>query len=200
MQRSLSISCHAQKHPMPKRFLYFAIAIALISCRKEKSETPTDPPSQPINNSVPMQQHATWTAIPFKTDYTIQLPAEYQGIGMAGIEGNIFIKRRTDTTVTFKYGFCNSLRCNDFGATLKNPAPASVEYRNGNFAITLDKRLAFHNSDSQRVAILYYSGEQYAHGKLYWNENGVFKDALEIFYISARHQEVLDIIKTIKRK
>jgi hypothetical protein len=187
---------------MPKRVLYLILAIALVACKKEKTEAETETENPAVGEpaSVSMQQNTTWTTIPFKTNYTIQFPLNYTGVGMAGFEGNVFTKRRDDTTVVFKYTFCNGLRCNDFGGTLKSPAPATVEYRNGNLIVPLDKRLAFHNADSQRVAILYYVDWDYALGKLYWKENGEFREALDIMFTKARYPEVVEILKTIKRK
>jgi hypothetical protein len=164
--------------------------ILTISCKKEATNT----------NSITLSQNSDWTTLEFKNNYTIQFPADYFGEGRIGFEGNIFRKEKNDSSVVFSYDYCSPLFCQDFGDTLFQSFPNSINIKINDITITLNQESIFHDSSSSQTAILYYNDKDNAHARLYWKDNGMYKQVLEVAFNYSRLQEVLDIIKTIKEK
>ncbi len=148
----------------------------------------------------------SWTTINFKTNYTIQVPSGFKGIGMAGFEGNTFSKYSNDTTVILEYGYCNDLFCNDFGDTFPTNMPVSIIVKDiSNNLIRLDKIQRF-CQNAETIGVLYYSNDTISNNKLYWNsrlywkDNGLFKQAMQIKFPASELETAKGIIKTIKSK
>jgi hypothetical protein len=176
---------------MKKQICWLFLIIAIVACKKDIGN----------NDRIPLSQNPNWTTIPFKRYYTIQFPGNYVGDGMLGYEGNFFFKGRNDATVDFKYNYCSSTYCLDFGDSIDNfPKPNSIDISFNNEVVVLDRKARFFDDSGSGLAILYYNNKANAHGKLYWKDENKFKAALDINYDFSRHQEVLDIIKTIKAK
>ncbi len=145
-----------------------------------------------------MEQNTSWTAEDFKTDYTIQFPADYEGNGMVGFEGNIFSKNKTDNTITFSYFYCDGLWCADFGQdTLADPPPTSLTIPTTAGNLTLSEKVEFCDGNDEVLAILYHNTEPTSGGRLYMKQGSDFLEALDITYDANSFQEVVDIIKTI---
>jgi hypothetical protein len=141
-----------------------------------------------------------WITISFKSDYTIQIPDGFEGIGMAGFEGNTFSKYSADNTIYLSYAYCNGLFCYDFGDALGNSVPESVEVKNNSGAlISLNKKEYFYK-DSEVEGILYYSDDKISRGRLFWNDSGSLKAALEIDFNLSDIEDVSKIIGSIKAK
>jgi hypothetical protein len=165
---------------MKKLILFTAIFTFLIACE---------------NNS-----DNSWVKIDFKSNYTIQIPEGFVGLGMNGFEGNTFSKHSTDNKINLTYAYCNGLFCSDFGDPLTNPAPVSIQVMN-NYSqlITLDKiKYFYQNSDT--TGVLYYSNNDIAIGRLFWKDDNILKTALEIDFNYSEIETVDKIIKTIERK
>ena len=148
----------------------------------------------------------SWTTINFKTNYSIQVPSGFKGLGMAGFEGNTFFKFSNDTTIILEYGYCNDLFCNDFGDTLQTTIPLSIKVKdNSNNLIGLDKIQKF-CQNSETIGILYYSNDSISNSKLYWNsrlywkDNGLFKQAMQIKFPASGLETTKEIIETIKSR
>lgn len=146
----------------------------------------------------------SWITISFKTNYSIQVPSDFKGLGMAGFEGNTFSKFSNDTTIMLDYGYCNSLFCNDFGDTLQTTIPLSIKVKdNSNNLITLDK-IQRYCQNAETIGILYYTNNNVSSNKLYWNsrlywmDNGIFKQAMQIKFPATGLETVNEIIETIK--
>jgi hypothetical protein len=172
-----------------KRLFLLVAAIALFSCKKDMQDVPV----------IRLEPNPAWETESFKTEYIIQFPAGYKGPGMTGFEGNVFFKNNDDQTLLFSYHYCFGLTCFDFGATLSLPEPDSIYRDTAGGKIILDQRFSFLDSLSQ-TAILYYNTRAQATGKLYWRDNGVYKEAMDISFLYSKLQEVLDILKTIRRR
>jgi hypothetical protein len=133
---------------MKKIILFFLISSALIVCEK----TPGN-----INNLTSVD---SWITINFKSNYTIQIPDGFEGIGIAGFEGNTFSKNSPDKKINLSYAYCNDLFCNDFGDPLGSSVPYSVQVKNDSGAtITLNKKEYF-CQNSEVKGILYYSDNE----------------------------------------
>ena len=148
----------------------------------------------------------SWLTVSFKTNYTIQVPSGFKGLGMAGFEGNTFYKFSNDTTIILEYGYCNDLFCNDFGDTLQTTIPLSIKVKdNSNNLITLDKIHRF-CQNAETIGVLYYSNDSISNSKLYWNsrlywkDNGLFKQAMQIKFPASGLETANEIIETIKSR
>jgi hypothetical protein len=181
------------------RIVTILIIIIMISnCKKDNSIENAE-----CNN---LKTADGWTTISFKTNYTIQVPSGFKGLGMAGFEGNTFSKFSNDTTIILEYGYCNDLFCNDFGDTLQTAIPLIIKIKdNSNNLITLDKIQRF-CQNAETVGILYYSNDSISNCKLYWNsrlylkDNGLFKQAMQIKFPASGLETANEIIETIKSK
>jgi hypothetical protein len=178
-----------------------AILIPIISiayCKKDNSIENAE-----CNNLTTVE---SWTTINFKTNYTMQVPSGFKGSGMDGFEGNTFFKFSNDTTIILEYGYCNDLFCNDFGDTLPTIIPVSIIVKdNSNNLIRLDKIQRF-CQNAETIGVLYYSNDSisnrklYWNGRLYWKDNGLFKQAMQIKFPASEFETAKGIIETIKSK
>jgi hypothetical protein len=141
-----------------------------------------------------------WRTISFKTNYTIQVPPGFNGGVLIGFEGKTFFVTSADYKIQVSFGDNNSLSSRDFGDTLKNTIPTSIQITNDfSQLITLNQIECF-RQNAETIGILYFSKSDTSYGRLYWNDNGKFKDALEIEYNIAKLDTVNKIIETIKEK
>jgi len=142
-----------------------------------------------------------WLTINFKTNYTIQVPNDFLGIGMAGFEGNTFEKYSKDSKIILSYAYSNGgTFFYDFGDNLQHPIPKNLTVKDqSGISHTLDKT-DFYTQNSDTLGIFYYSNDTLAFGKVYWLDNGFFKQALDIKFYSSECLIVQLIISTIKRK
>jgi hypothetical protein len=172
-----------------KRILsIFLLLFLLLSCKKNDNE---------VNNLLTTEG---WSEIDFKGNYTIQIPRDFVGVGMSGFEGNTFFKSSSDNKIKLSYAYCNSLFCSDFGDSLKSSIPQNMNIVNNySKSVTLDHMKCFRrNSDT--IGILYYSTNDPVHGRLYWKDKDVFKQALELEFNIAKFDTVSTIIETIRSK
>ena len=181
-----------------KTIAIFISIISITYCKKDNV----------IENTVcnNMTTIDSWTTISFKTNYTIQIPSGFKGLGMAGFEGNTFSKFSNDTTIILEYGYCNDLFCNDFGDTLQTTVPLNIKVKdNSNNLITLDKIQRF-CQNAETIGILYYSNDTISNSKLYWNsrlywkDNGLFKQAMQIKFPASELETAKGIVETLKSK
>jgi hypothetical protein len=168
---------------MNKIILFFLLIFLLIGCEKNDNSTLIG-----------------WTEIDFKSNYTIQVPKTYLGYGMDGFEGNTFSKSSPDGKIQLSYLYCNSLSCFDFGNSLEFPIPTSIQIQNNYSEIVTLNQIEYFQQNSQTTGIFYFSKRDTANGRLYWKDNGTFKDALEVEFNIAKLETVDKIIGTIRRK
>lgn len=169
------------------------LSLAFAACKKDKIE--------PIKeNIIEMVANPNFSKENFKTDFTIQFPANYDGVGMVGFEGNMFSKARVDDKIALDYSFCSPLYCNDFGSDLvnSNSTQISITDKNGQ-QILLTNRLNFGRNNSIEW-IYFYNQSAQTIGKLYGKQGNVYQEALSINYENTLQNEVVDILKTIDKK
>lgn len=152
---------------------------------------------EPSPTCTTLEQNANWTAEDFKTLYDIQFPANYEGLGMVGFEGNFFAKNRTDSLIYFSYNYCAPLYCEDFGDALADPVPTSITILGTGSGQLLSEVLEFCDGTNEIFAILYHDTTTTSSGRLYMRQGNNFLEALSISYDQSTQQEVEDIIKTI---
>lgn len=141
-----------------------------------------------------------WPTEPLKTDYTIQFPDNYTGPGLTGFEGPIFIKTNKYQDIQFSYAFCNGLYCTEFGDVLAEPAPSTIQAtdKNGQL-VDLTVRVTFCRGEASE-SILYYKNNVIDRtGKYFMKINGKLVEALDIYYPDNTQEEIMTILKTIKK-
>jgi hypothetical protein len=179
---------------MKKLILFSVIFCLLFSCKKspEKNDTP---------GCYTLTQIDGWPKINFKSNYTIQVPDGFDGLGMAGFEGNTFAKHSSDNKINLTYAYCdNGLFCFDFGDTLSHPAPGNIQILNNLGSSVTTNKIKYFCQNSDTVGLLYYIGNYDANGRLYWKDNNIFKAALDVDFLLTEMVTVDKIIGTIKVK
>ena len=153
----------------------------------------------PQTNCITVTQVANWITEPFKYQYTIQFPSSYEGIGMAGFEGNIFRKTRTDNQVNFSYSFCSPVYCEDFGSSLISPIPDSFSVYVNNVGIFFDQKKEF-CSNGEIEGIFYHTSTASAQGLYYMRRDTNFLQGLNVEFEISELTEVENILKTIQEE
>ena len=172
---------------------FFLFILCLTSCKKDDKKDNT------ICNN--LTTFPGWTTIDFKTNYTIQVPEGFEGVGMTGFEGYSFFKNSKDNKISLSYFYCGSLSCMDFGDALPDSIPKSIQIMSDfDMLFTLNKTECF-CQNSATIGILYYSNNSdITKGRLYWKDNGTLKQALELQFYLSEIETVKEIIESIKRK
>lgn len=167
------------------------------SCNKSEKQNNDEETNA---NCFKLTSFSDWVEISFKSNYSIQVPKGFVGVGMVGFEGNMFSKNSKDNKIILNSCYCNSLFCLDFGDTLTIPIPTSIQVINNlSQSISLNK-MEYFCQNAETVGILYYSNDDISRGKLYWKNDGTFKDALEIDFYLSELDIVNNIIESIKRR
>ncbi len=177
-----------------KIILYIlTLSMVIVSCRKVE-------PDEPSNNCTKLTSIDSWPQIDFKSNYTIQIPEDFEGPGMVGFEGNIFNKNSKDEKISLNYAYCTALWCIDFGDTLQSPVPETIKIIGGyDMPVNLNMRIQF-CKDSDIKGILYFNDEDIASGRLYWMEDNLFRQALELNFHITELETVVKIMTTIKER
>src|ERR1035437_9276569 len=100
---------------MKKISIFFLIIFSLLNCTKNDEGENV--------NDFNLTTIAGWSTIDFKTNYTIQVPAAFVGLGLTGFEGKSFYKTSANNTIKLYGGYNTALIAIDFGDTLPNPVP-----------------------------------------------------------------------------
>ncbi|OQP58746.1 hypothetical protein [Niastella populi] len=169
--------------------LFFVLLI--VSCKRSVDGSNND-------NCILTSQNAGWTTTDLKSNYTIQFPDNYSVTKQQGYEGIVYDVKRDDNSVRFSYIYCNSMECYGFGG-LPASFPDFINYGSAGSSIKLDQKATFCNGNLL-TGVLYFTSDNDAYARLYWKDNGAYKHALDVSYNRSRHQEVIDIVKTIRRK
>jgi hypothetical protein len=186
-------------------FFPLALIVLLVGCHKQLKQLPNQPAS-----CIQVAQNASWTTEAFKNNganvnpplYSIQFPSGYMGYGFTwGFEGMTFDKIRNDNTVRFSSFYPTGLLMLMWGKNLPTPEPDFITINSALSSgqnVFLNKKIKFCETNNSEIGIYYYN-DSYAYGRLFWKDNGTFKEALDVVYNFPRQQEVLDIIKTIHK-
>ena len=142
-----------------------------------------------------------WPKINFKSNYTIQVPNDFEGLGMNGFEGNTFSKYSPDYKIYLDYGYCsNGLFCFDFGNPLAHPAPDNIQILTKLSLSVTTNKIKYFCQNSDTLGLLYYTDNNNANGRLFWKDNNIFKAALNVDFPLTEIETVDKIIGTIKGK
>lgn len=178
---------------MKKILLVFGIILALSACEEtneEKTET-----CQSLTTV------AEWPTIDFKTNFTIQVPADYKFEGFYHyFEGNSFHKESADGKIILESNYGTWTHRFEFGYSLPDTIPTQNQLRtiNGELLL-LDHRESF-CEHGEIVGYLYYSMWQVCNGQLYWKVNNEYLAALELEFPPSELETIRKIIRTIKPK
>lgn len=177
-----------------KRLILAAISGLILSSCQKKQEKITTP------QSFEVMEHSSWPAEAFKHNYTIQFPPGYKG-SMVGFEGNILNKVNATHTTSVGYAYCNGLYCSDFRDTLFTPSFTSILTIPGynQTPVLLSSKIEF-TKNNQLIGVLYHNNDATTMGVLFWKDDNFFKEAASILCVNQDLPEVIDILRTIKRK
>lgn len=180
---------------MKRLILYVITGIVFISCEKGKEENTGNKVSRYETGPNP-----AWAIEQFKKYYNIQFPQGYTG-AMATFEGNTFDKRHIPDSSFFWYFYSNGgTYFNDFRDTLINTnlSQILVQFTSGSTPnpIWLTERIEF-TRNGELAGIFYHDMGSFLHGRLFWKDNGFFKQALEVMCRSRNLPQAIEIIRTI---
>lgn len=177
------------------RCLLFVLLI--VSCKKSGGDKD---PAYNIDdaNCIVLSQNPNWDTTSFKTRYTIQFPNNYTVTKKQVPSGTDYSVQRNDKSVHFNYMYCGSLDCYN-SERLPASFPDYVDYSAWGIEKILDQKATFCDGNLL-TGVLYYNKGSECFGRLFWKEDGKYKEALLVYFNHSQYQEVLDIIKTIKRK
>ena len=137
----------------------------------------------------------------FKTEYLIQFPDDYKGIGMVGFEGNIFTKYNADTTSTFYYAYCSPVWCDDFGdAVTELPDILTVESANGSGIVDILENTEDFCETQEMNGRFYYDDMNTSTGVYYMYVDTVWREALRIEFDPSNLNEIKLILASIHEK
>lgn len=177
---------------MTNKICCLVLTLLIFSCKRDVDNSSYDA------NCIVLTQHADWVTTEFRSQYTIQFPNNYSIAKQQGYEGIVYDVKRDDNSVRFRYIYCNSMACYGFD-NLPASFPDHVVYEAWGISKKLDQKATFCDGN-MLTGVLYYNNDNDSYAKLYWKEDGKYMEAMQISYNHSRHQEVLDIIKTIRKK
>ncbi len=138
----------------------------------------------------------------FKPNYTIQFPNTYVGEGLHFLYTPVFFKS-SPSGVIYSYKYLCATDCHIyFGQILETPLPSKIlysDYTNKHNGEILDKRINF-CINQELFMVLYYSSNGFNKSKLFIKDKGEFKEGLIVEFGESNIDEVIAILKTIKRK
>lgn len=151
-------------------------------------------------NCINMEANTNFITEPFKEGYTIQFPSDYTG---EGLKKDFFatFEKKSLSDINFNYLY---LSIDDgliyFGQKLANPIPDKLESPSQLLTENLALKKEFCINDDIE-AILYYNLDANAtsYGKLYMKHNDWYYEGLNVTFKAELFEEVISIIKTIKK-
>lgn len=149
---------------------------------------------------IPMVQNVTFKTEAFKESYIIQFPADYSGEGLVIGESASFIKR-SPSGILFTYEFLSPIDGSlFFGEKLAFPSPDQLQSPSHLLTLNLPFRKDFCMSNDV-LAILYYSLNENSSsfGNLYMFHKDGYYEGLEITFQDDQLEEVIEVIRTIKK-
>ena len=167
--------------------------VLISACSKDSDNGPN---SESESQCSDMALNPNWITEDFKTDYLIQFPDDYVGIGMVGFEGNIFYKYSPDSTIALYYSYCSPLWCDDFGDTIDiMQTEITLELNNG-LTILLEETQEFCDQ-GELVGKLYYNDLNESFGMYCMKEETVWREAARMEFRSDRLDDLQEILATI---
>ena len=157
------------------------------------------------------QQNPAWAAgESFKTNRTIQFPANYMGDGFSNYGDFWFLKNRTDGTVTFYWSLCGFAWCEEYGIfPLNTPLPTTIPSHDDALTNNTDSGIGFYIQNDLTeyiefcendipVAVFYYNTNATADGALFLKlDDDQLYAALMVQYDSTQQGEVESILQTV---
>jgi hypothetical protein len=172
-----------------------AACLFVMSCEKETEirQAPT--------SCVEMEENQTYTTIPFKEGYTIQLPSGHTGYGIDVSENIAFSVQTIEKSHLFYFYPCATDCLMYFGETLTSPVPDTIFgfYWQDGEVLTKANEFCL-AGDVQAILYLNQTPGSSTHGKLYMKQKDDFVEGLKITFDKANLAEVESIIRTIAKQ
>ncbi len=150
---------------------------------------------------VAMEPNPDFVSIPFKEDYTIQLPAGYSGEGINMSESVSFnVKTPNGSQLGYSYS-CAADCIMYFGQPLESPAPDTIRGMWGYPYEALVKATQF-CLDGEIEAILYHSAHAGpgCQGWLYMKRGQDFEEGLRLQFDYGNFSEIEAILQSISKQ
>lgn len=176
------------------KILLIPFMFILASCCKEDEKLSI------YSDCIQMKTNPAFITEAFKDGYTIQFPPDYTGEGLKKEFTATFEKKSlSDISFSYLYSFpVDGLIY--FGQKLANPIPDKLESTSQILTENLALKKEFCiNNDIE--LILYYNLESntVSYGKLYMKHNDWYYEGLNVTFRAELFEEVISIIKTIKK-
>lgn len=181
------------------RILLLFSWIFLASCCREDAKNPFE--CIDCINCIFMGTNADYHTEPFKNGYTIQFPAGYTGDGLQ-ITPKVSFLKTNSLGIEFIYDYTSTAYPDDyFGQKLRNPIPELLESHSN----LLTENLAFKKEfciTNQIEAVLYYNStsNDYSYGKLFLKHKDWYYEGLNISFPTISFDEVIEVLKTIRKQ
>ena len=178
-----------------RKLIFVSLVFLMVACSKsEESE-------EQVVSCIEMQEDQNFERVPFKEDYSIQLPDGHSGLGLELLLGTRFsVSTELGTKLYYEYLCVTDCRI-FFGEILDTPIPDQIIGFPALPMEVLDNKREFCVLEDVR-AVLYYSSNvsSLSHGRLFMKVDSDFKEGLLIDFDINNISEVEDIIKTIKEE
>lgn len=177
-----------------KYAMILSICLFVLSC-----DEPLEIRQTPV--CLAMEANPDFIAIPFKQDYTIQLPAGYSGEGINMSESvNFNVKTPKGSQLSYFYS-CATDCFLYFGQKLESPAPDTIKGMWGFPDEILIKATQF-CLDGEIEAILYHSAHAgpACQGWLYMKRGQDYEEGLHLQFDYANLPEIESILQTISEQ
>ncbi len=184
--------------------LFFFVCLSALCIFSACEEEPNTP------DCLTFEQNPAWAAGElFKSNRTIQFPANYTGDGFTNNGDFFFHKYRTDNAITFYWSLCGFAWCEEYGFLLDTPLPDNITVddpvliNNTNSGLgwyiqnDLTAYIEFCENDIP-IAVFYYNTNSTADGALFLKlDDDQLHTALMVKYDSTQQQEVESILQTV---
>lgn len=196
---SESLNCTIKIKNTIMRILLLFSWIFLASCCREEAKNPFE--CIDCINCISMGTNADYHTEPFKNGYTIQFPAGYTGDGLQ-ITPKVSFLKTNSLGIEFIYDYTSTAYPDDyFGQKLQNPIPeillSASQLINGD--LVHKKEFCLGN---QIEAIFYYSSPSYSSssGQLFLKHKDWYYEGLNISFPTISFDEVIEVLKTIRKQ
>lgn len=162
-------------------------------------------PDADTTSCITMKERADWEREPFKSGYTIQIPPGYEGQGMVGFEGNTFERYLGPDAADIHYAYCDALFCSDFGDAYSADGLPSYDTlitpEDVHVRITPQKKFC---RNGEAVAWLYLGTPEGSEdgadhvGRLFMLHDGLFREAVDVWFTDPYRSDVYDILASIR--
>ena len=177
------------------KLLIIPFILFLASCTKEEKKLDTN------INCLNMEANANFTTEAFKNGYTIQFPSEYTGDGLQ-IDESATFEKKSGKNLYFSYLYSPPVDgLFYFGQKLANPIPDQLQIPTQwpGELLALKEEFCL-NNDIEAILYCNFDRNTSSYGKLYMKHNDWYYEGLNITFRADLLDDVIAVIKTIRKE